>query len=248
LALLARAEVLDPRARFSPEREKYYRLQGDLHGLAGGVQQQLICYGLASLCRKDYSAAAQYSQRSLKEGDAGPAQLLEAELQYAMGQKDAAKNILGTLTQFTSASAEAHELLSRIYVENQDIPAAVAEIRQAIAKREFDVDLRKSLAHLLVRLDKAQEALQMLKDGLLVGGANDGNYLHIYGELLRLQHNAKESVVVLEKALKVEPNNGDLFLSLARAHEAAGNKRKAAEALLRAVTLKPELQKEILKP
>lgn len=248
LNLLERAMQMDPRPDFGPSKEPFYTLLGDLYGAAENPELQLTAYGRAALARNDLAGAQQYATEILDQGNllSPDAMYFQAQVHYRAGQLEKAKALLAKLVKQDSPPAGGLSLYAKILREDHQFDDALAYYRAAIRASPRQVDFRKDLGKFLVGRGKRKEALDVYQEGLK-NGWDDGNYLHLYGELLRMEGQYKRAVDILRQAAKIEPTSGDIELSLARTYEGLNKPRYAARHLQRAITLKPALQRELLK-
>jgi len=247
LELLRQAMKLDPRERYASAREMHYVLLGDLYGAVGQRAEQDAAYGAAALSRNDLVNAEQYARRALTtEAAPGGARLV---LAHVLTRKGESQKEFSELKAAAATSDTA--VLSAGYGDillNKGLAAEAAEqYQKAIQLDPADVNSRKNLANALMVLGKDEEATKVLEEGIQ-SGWDDGNYLHLYGELLLKLKKYALAEEVLEQATTVEVTSGDIQLSLARAYNLQGKKRYADRAMRRAIALKPELQGKLLNP
>ncbi|MBI4709036.1 MAG: O-antigen ligase family protein [Candidatus Portnoybacteria bacterium] len=70
----------------------------------------------------------------------------------------------------------------------------------------------------------------------------NGTQYRRIADILALQKNYNEAIVFCQKAIEAEPQNADLYVSLAVLYKNAGDKEKAREAILMAAEINPELK------
>lgn len=248
VSLLERAIRMDPRPDLGSSKEPFFTLLGDLYGAAGNPELQFIAYGRAALARNDLAAAQQYSAEisDTKEVLSPDAIYFGAQVYRRAGQPERARALLANLVEQGSPPAGAFSLYAKILHDGRRFDEALTYYRAAVNASPRQVDFRKDLANFLVARGKRKEALNVYENGL-ESGWDDGNYLHLYGELLRIDGQYERAVDILRQAARIEPTSGDIELSLARAYEGLSKRRYAARHLQRAITLKPSLQRELLK-
>ncbi|MGI8908329.1 MAG: tetratricopeptide repeat protein [Candidatus Sumerlaeaceae bacterium] len=245
--LFEQAFATDPRDRFAAEHERYYTMLGDTLGCAGLQSPQLVAYARAAIARRDFSTAQDYLDRVTAKDNADPdLALANAQLAWVSGRKADVENELHKVPP-DKWSSDAHLLKAKVLMEAGKLADAATELQSSLKGAKSQVDIRKFLASVYSRLDKPAQALSALEEGRSHGGDSDGNYMHIFGDLLRLQGRTPDAIKALKEAARLEPNSGAVQLSLARAYEAAGQARSASRALQRATVLEPKLQAELLK-
>ena len=73
--------------------------------------------------------------------------------------------------------------------------------------------------------------------------AEDPNDVYTYNRLgiaLRRQKKFSEAIRYYQKALKIDPQNDNLYYNIARAYHESGDKKKSLEALEKALEINPD--------
>ena len=137
------------------------------------------------------------------------------------------------LLQGTAVNSSSTELLARLafaYQQREDLDSAIQIYRQALRSDENNIRLRGSLADLLSRSGKLEDALGEYH---AIEAIDEGNLVVLlrltqtYRELGRLS----EAEDVLARARKYHPGNVDVTLNQALLKEAQGDFEAAAELL-----------------
>lgn len=154
---------------------------------------------------------------------------------YSINNKNSSKNILLNLLNKYPKSYYGHKLLAELYEKNGEYLNAVDEYIKAIDIKEEEYVLYYKASYLLAKIDKKEDAINMLKDLL----RNKPDYLQaseLLGETLCEKGEFKEAINIYMESLKYNPNSYELYYSLGIAYtrlndfqSAENYYRKAAE-------------------
>jgi len=247
--LFAKAFALDPRDPYSPQLRQYYEILGHCYAAVGMDAWAAKMAARACLCEGNFTDATIYAGMVTAQDPTDyEAWMLQADSQMRAGKYEDAD---ATILKMEAAGAPAslvHELRGQLAEKQGNLKKALGEYALAIEKNPTNIDLRKRLQTVLVALGRAEDALDLMREGTAYGGDRDPNYLHRLG-MLELQVGKAESAVrYLERAARMEQSSGDIYLTLAQAYQKLGKKARAYDALQEAIRRKPELADKVLTP
>lgn len=131
--------------------------------------------------------------------------------------------------------ASVHQLLSSIYLQNNQLREAEAEARKAVELNPDDVEGTIQLSSVLEKSGKKEAAEKGLRE-LLQQQPDNATALNNLGYFLLEQTTRhQEALALIEQAIAIEPVNGSFLDSLGWAHFKLGNLDKARENLEKAV-------------
>jgi O-antigen biosynthesis protein len=110
-----------------------------------------------------------------------------------------------------------------INMENRE---AIRILQQLIASYPLEAEAYQRLAKLLLLADRDEEALQVLKQGLVVNPNAEEFYNHLGRADAKLGRNADE----YQRVLKLNPNYPLVHYHLARSYEGKGEQERARQS------------------
>lgn len=120
-----------------------------------------------------------------------------------------------------------HERMGRIFYEDRNWAKALAAFREAIARGSRDENVRGRIMWCLIHLKQYDNATEFGKE-CIKDGYVEPFFPRYTAEALQRAGKQAESIPYWEDALKATPNDLYLLEHLFAAHEAAGNKERAA--------------------
>ncbi len=246
ITLFNEATELDQRPEFAQERRVYYEMQGQVYDAAGNREQQLLSHARAFMTQSNYDDALSniQSAQDLSTSSVESVTLL-AQLYDIQERTTEALALLNDAETSLPLSPKAHWVRGALLHKTGGVSEAVGDFQAAVSGAPKNLTYRLDLAVATSNLGKAQEASDIMQEGLNHGGWLDAAYLHVYGDYLLQAGDFKEAIRVLEQADELAPYSGDVQWSLARAYHKDGQARRASAALRRATEVKPELQEKI---
>jgi tetratricopeptide (TPR) repeat protein len=136
-------------------------------------------------------------------------------------------------------TANAHNNLGTILLEQGDTEGALAEFRLAVAVAPAFVPARVNLAHALVRMGRPAEAVAELETVLADDAAQD-SALSLLAGIHVAEGRVDDARRAAQRAVDHSPRSGAAWGALARAREADGDLPGAREAWGRAADLDPD--------
>ncbi|MDF1555375.1 MAG: tetratricopeptide repeat protein, partial [Deferrisomatales bacterium] len=139
-------------------------------------------------------------------------QLAAPELRHGLGLTNRAeKHAVQTLPHLlvkkamVKPTALAHGLMSQFYLFRYQHDAALAEIQRAVAMDPNDPELYAWMSHILWLMGKNREAIESAKTGQRLDPNNPAMYLFQQGKAYLPDGNLQESLQVLERATRINP-------------------------------------------
>lgn len=134
--------------------------------------------------------------------------------------------------------ADAHFTLG-LALSEQDVNAAIAAFRRALALDPRHALARYNLAQVLKRADRAADAIDELRRAIDIEPRAEAYYT--LGVIEWQQGNLDAAVTALRAAIAAEPRHADAHFTLGTVLGARGDAQAAADALRRAIALRPDL-------
>jgi tetratricopeptide (TPR) repeat protein len=131
------------------------------------------------------------------------------------------------------ASFEAWTFLAIAKNELRDWPGAVAADRRALALMPGDRETRLHLADNLVHADGGFREAETLYEQLYIENDSDTHVLNNYAVLLGKNNQRARAIVLLERAVRLDPGFKLAWGNLAEQYRISGDAGKAADALAR---------------
>jgi len=128
-------------------------------------------------------------------------------------------------------TALAHGLMSQFYLLRYQRDEALAEIERAVAMDPNDPELYAWMSNILWFMGKNSEAIESAKMGQRLDPNNPGTYLIQLGKAYIPDGNLEESLQVLERAIRLNPElSGSVALSQAMIYGIQGRNEEAHTA------------------
>jgi Flp pilus assembly protein TadD len=241
-----RALSLDPRPASARELRTSYEKIANLYEAVGADADRMRLLTRAFLCDANYKDAETYARalaaRSPK--DSQPWRLL-AETYIMSDQLTLVDPVISRLETLNASAWEVHELRGDLAFRRGNNKEAATEYAAAVEAAPKRLELRKRLMECLNLLGRTDEAASAMAGGVPHGGDEDGNYMHLYGQLLIKCGKPRDAVQALLTAAQLEKGSGSIQWDLARAYQRAGREADANKALNTALKLDPELRKQV---
>lgn len=243
--LNAKAEEIDPRPKFGADRYNNYIMMAHLYDYIDNHFLAQVYYAKALATQGAWDKAIDYARIGTeKPSTERKARLLLAELNLNAGRTEESGRILDALFSHPNVVTIAERLIrSKYYIAVGNLNGAEAELESVYNQSRGNPDYAKELASVYQMQSKLDKALSVLESSYESGGKIDPNYMHIYGEMLIESKKIPEAIQVLKQSLKIDPNNADLHLSLAKAYKQNGQEALSSRTYIRAIQLNPELSK-----
>lgn len=144
------------------------------------------------------------------------------------------------------------EELSELYIQSGKLRDAVVEIEEGIRNSPDDLNLRRLLGRIYVRLigdtqnNRVNE--EMLKKAIeqytkiVEKSPQDGTAWMMLGRLYKVSQNSPESERSYKKALEINPDNDEALTGLAMVYADVGDTKAAAELLRKASEKSPSIR------
>lgn len=164
------------------------------------------------------------------------------QVAVARGDYAQALPLLQRATQVSSQLVAAFRSLGDAYAATGNLSGAVVAYRQAVALSPADLDLRLTLARVLVQIADYDEAADVCKGAIRVAKGNPSDLARAYrqlGEVYAAGGRAPESMAALYKAAELAPRDDETARSLAASAARAGLYAEAAAAYVRLLQLAP---------
>jgi tetratricopeptide (TPR) repeat protein len=189
----------------------------------------------AQMSAKNFDQAAEIA-REARAGD--PANLalarLEAQALRQGGKGDAALALLEGIVQKRADEPDAYVALAELYNETNRGAQAVKVLQEARAKFPADTSLAFELASVLEKQKKYSESEAVFRQ-LIAKDPEHAGALNYLGYMLAERGDRlEESVGLIQRALKIDPDNGSYLDSLGWAYFKSGKFDLAEEFLKRA--------------
>lgn len=120
----------------------------------------------------------------------------------------------------------------------QDVDAAMATLRQVIARKSDHALAHYNLALLLKRVDRVDEAIASARRAAAIDGRPEAHLA--LGTLYVQQGDFSRATASLEAASAADPRSVDAWIQLGTVQRARGDLSRAADSLRRAIAIRPE--------
>ncbi|MDP9796309.1 cytochrome c-type biogenesis protein CcmH/NrfG [Catenuloplanes nepalensis] len=166
--------------------------------------------------------------------------LERAELLVQAGRYAAAGDLLSRMVASEPDDAAAWVLLGRVHLGDQDIPAALAALDEAvrIAPHEFAVLYLRG--YLLARLDRDREAEESLRAAIAAEPAEAAPYAVLSRLIRTVPGRAPEAFALADEAVRREPELPGAHLAVCLAAAVLGDNATCERALRETLRLDPE--------
>lgn len=246
-SLYARALALDPREELSGVHKEYFERLAAAHEAVGADAEQVRTLIKALLCAGAYQDAVAYCDILLgRDAKDLVAHQLLVVAQLRKGDPAAAEAALLRFELAGAPPALLHELRGQVALARSDKDTAALEYLAALDKAPDNIRLRLEAGQVLGKLDRKEEAADVLRAGLTRGGNDDPGYLHTLGTALLAVGKNQEAVQVLQRASILARNSADVYWQLARAYARTGQAAKSSQAMAEAMRLNPALRTSVL--
>jgi predicted Zn-dependent protease len=245
--LYRRAFALSPADPYSTDMFRHYQRLGSVFEAVGEEQRQVRTLARSYLATGDYGNAESYASTLVTRDphDAESWRLL-AEIRLRSKQVPGAETAVLKCEAAGGEPAVVHELRARIALLRGDTATAKRELEACLKESPRNTGARKTLSETLANTGRKDEAARVLHEGIDLGGAEDGNYMDRYGNLLMQLGRNVEAADALETAAELEPNSAWIQWSLARAYLRVGKLARHNTALQKAFALDPKLRAQVM--
>jgi len=125
---------------------------------------------------------------------------------------------------------DAHVQLARLYLQQQDWPAAEVEHEALAKERPYDINLQNRLAEIYIQQNKLDDAQWALRRSLQAGGNLFA--LRMLGSLLVNEKKLPQGIALLERAVEMDATDRQALYNLSGAYALTGRWQEAEEKLL----------------
>lgn len=218
---LQRALAADPKnAGAHHMLGKSYFMMGEFQKAATELQAAL------QLSPSDYDAEYTLGLAYLKQKDVAHAKELYGRMIERLGNRPALRVLVG-----------------RAYRETGYLPESIDEFKAAIALDPHFPRVHYYLGLTYLYKDGAARIADAMEEFKIELSANPDEYFANFylGILYIMDRKWDEAIVLLEKAVKKQPDNPDPYFHLGQAYQGAGKHAQAIEALQKTIALNPGL-------
>ena len=121
----------------------------------------------------------------------------------------------------------AHQVASKMLIDQQKHQDALTEAQRAIALDPNDANSYLAMAYVLVYSGKPQEAFEFVEKAVRLNPYYPSYYLYVLGLAHFAAEQFKEATLLFERALKRNPENYVPLIPLAAAHAHLGHRQEA---------------------
>lgn len=156
------------------------------------------------------------------------------------GRAEEAKPYLEKAFKLTQRLSEKDKLsISAWYaLANQDYPGAIRSFQEVVARYPLEVESYRQLGRLLRGENRLDEAIEILKQGLVIDSENKLLYNELGGVYSELGRH-DEAIAMFQRYVKLAPEEANAHDSLGLGFQWAGRYHEAAQEYERALALKP---------
>lgn len=196
--------------------------------------------GLLDERQNNFAAAeSEYKQVLALDPQSSEAAIGLTNLYMKSGKLSDAEPLLRWLVSERPNDAGIHLQLGRLLATQGKVHDAIAEIQTAIKLSPADSEAQRDIAELLMRSNKFSEAEKIYRD-LSVAHPNDAGVHDLLGEVLIKEHKFSDAQQEFILALKIKPDFGMAYGSLAIAANENENYALTVKALEARAKLLPE--------
>jgi tetratricopeptide (TPR) repeat protein len=202
--------------------------------------QVLLFEGLCERRASNLERALELLREALERAPDQPVVLFELGL--ALIQAGNAQEGLDMLREAVRASGEHPPYRHEFYLQNAialynegATEHAVTSLRKAL-RFDRERDTYRLLGHLLLELERQDEAIDMIREGI-EHFPDDAELHHIVGLALTIKRDPYPAAQAFTRAVELDPSNGDPLHSLGLCFESLGDVRRAIEAYERCLRL-----------
>jgi cellulose synthase operon protein C len=163
-----------------------------------------------------------------------------ARLYLSQNRKADAEGVMVQAKKDLSNQGDLYRVLGDYYVSIGDLEKAIAEYASISREHAEDLKTKQGYIDLLLQENKIEEASK-LNDEILHANPRDTTAQLIRGRILNLRGQFSDAIVVLQVALKDEPNDARLHYQLGLALSKTGNLERAQQEWRESVKLEPRL-------
>lgn len=161
--------------------------------------------------------------------------LILADLKRFDESVDLLQTMVRGIPESKVEDASAHVVMSGILLQQGDLAAAEKSVRKAIELNPDSPDAMIQLSSILDRSGKFDEAEKTLRDVIKTDPTNATALNNLGYFLIERGRGTDEAILLIEKAILIEPINGNFLDSLGWAYHKTGNNKKAVEQLEKAL-------------
>ncbi len=208
-----------------------------------GRSQAYFSLALIAQQRKDFAQADAWLQRVSNPDDVLRAQIHRATLMAQQGRVDEGLALIHSQPERSADEARLKRSAQVQILREQKLFDRTSDLlKEAIAKNPDDLDLVYDLAMVSEKLGKLDEMERLLRT-LMAAKPDDPHPYNALGYALADRNmRLPESIVLINKALQLAPNDPFITDSLAWAEFRSGNKEEALRLLQGAFKAKPDAE------
>lgn len=166
----------------------------------------------------------------------GEIQLLHsAEAAFRAGNMDYAKKILLEITRTNKSNIRANELLAYVMGNDGDLNGAIELLQKVVESSESRFQAPYELGSLYLQKMQLHEAIDCFKKSLMHGG-NFFELFHDFAIALGGVGQPKEAVLMMEKAIHLNPHSPEAFYNLGRLYDELKDYEKSLAAYQKAIS------------
>jgi tetratricopeptide (TPR) repeat protein len=196
--------------------------------------------GLLEERQKDFSAAeAEYKKVLVRDPQSAEATIGLTNIYMKSGRVSEAEPLLRRLSSERADDAGLHLQLGRVLATQGKKDEAIAELQTALKLSPNDREAQRELADLLVQAGKFPDAEKIYHD-LVASHPNDADLHGQLGELFLKEHKFSDAETEFIATLKLKPDLGQAYGSLAIAANESKNYPLTIKALDARAKLLPE--------
>jgi tetratricopeptide (TPR) repeat protein/DNA-binding winged helix-turn-helix (wHTH) protein len=130
-------------------------------------------------------------------------------------------------------------------VANQDYAAAIRSFHEIVARYPLEVEAYRSLGRLLRGENRHDEAIEILKQGLVIDSGAKELYNSLGGTYLELRRH-DEAIAMYQRYVSLAPEEPNAHDSLGLGYQWAGRYQDATQEYERGLTLKPDFEPSVI--
>jgi tetratricopeptide (TPR) repeat protein len=141
--------------------------------------------------------------------------------------------------QLNPKDPKAHLALAKIFIDRQDIPSGVQQLKIVLKNNPDDHDANVALAKLLIKTPQFAQA-KALSDSLLKKNPNDTDALLISAQCALKTPDLPAANLAIDRVLQLDPENGQAWFLRAMSQLAEKKTSESEASLLRSIVYDPK--------